>query len=194
MAERELLLKALSNQKRREIFRFIQEHKIVIKNELIKHFEMHRAGLDHHLELLINAGLIETQEVTIKNKKYVFAFAIADFQLTITPLETAQMKEIIPQELSVETFERLSEELWLSEDIKDPIIKEKLLISISEKLELEPRLFFCHVCRNQPGIMKCSRCSDLVCSDCAEIIEKREPGVEQGRVILCLNCIANQFS
>ncbi|MFX1538578.1 MAG: hypothetical protein ACFFDI_30690 [Promethearchaeota archaeon] len=194
MAEREALLKALSNQKRLEIFRFIQEHKIVIKNDLIKHFEMHRAGLDHHLELLINAGLIEILEVTIKNKKYVFVFAIADFQLTITPLDTVQIKEIIPQELSEEKFEKLSEELWLSEDIKDPIIKEKLLLKVSEKLELQPRLYFCHVCRNQPGIMKCSRCGDLVCSNCAEIIEKREADVEQGKVILCLNCIANQFS
>ncbi|MFX0091852.1 MAG: hypothetical protein ACFFBD_08835 [Candidatus Hodarchaeota archaeon] len=194
MTETEILLKALSNQKRLEIFRFIREQKIVIKNEVLTHFQMHRAGLDHHLDLLADAGLIELHEITIKNKKYVFLYANADFQIKIAPLETAKLRDFLPQNLSSETFNDLSGNIWLTEDIKDPILKEKLLTKLSEKLELQPWEYFCNCCRNQAGVMKCSQCGEIVCIECAEIIVRSDGADEANKVIFCLNCIASQFS
>ena len=104
MSDEELLLKALSNQKRADIFQFIRNQAFLIKNDLLVHFKMHRAGLDHHLDLLTKAGLIGIHEMNIKGKKYVFVFAKAKIQITVTPVESSEIKEVLPSELTVEKF------------------------------------------------------------------------------------------
>ena len=187
----EAILKAISNKKRLEIFDYIQNEKFLIKNELITHFNLQRAGLDFHLASLEEAGLIGLLEIRIKGRKFVFVYPRAAWKIDLELVETNSLSEIIPPEISENDFRKLTESLWTNAStIKNPQTIKKVLESLVTKLGSEPSEFNCHRCGNEPGIMKCSECSELFCVECAEIIKK----TDGRRVALCYDCIADQFS
>ncbi|MFW9906008.1 MAG: hypothetical protein ACFFFH_16920 [Candidatus Thorarchaeota archaeon] len=187
----ETILKAISNKKRLELFNYILEEKFLIKTELITHFGLQRAGLDFHLSALQEAGLIGLLEMKIKGRKYVFVYPKATWRVDLDFLETSSLQDFLPSELVESDFPNLTERFWVDScAINNPhtikTILEKLVLRLgSDSLE-----YYCQRCKNEPGIMKCSKCSKLYCTDCAEIIRK----ANGTRIALCYDCIASQFS
>ncbi len=186
----ETILKAISNKKRLEIFNYIQDEKFLIKNELITHFGLQRAGLDFHLYALEEAGLIGLLETKIKSRKFVFVYPKATWRIDLDLVETSSLQDFIPSELSENDFHKLIESFWIdSSEIKDPQTIRKVLKSLAIRLGSDTD-YYCQRCRNEFGIMKCSECQKLFCSECAEIIKK----TDGKKIALCYDCITDQFS
>ena len=187
----ETILKAISNKKRLEIFRYIVDEEFLIKTQLITHFSLQRAGLDFHLTALEEAGLIGLLEIKIKGRKYVFVYPKATWRIDLDLVETNSLPEFLPSELVVKDFPKLTERFWIgSSEIKNPQTIKKILESLAIKLGSGSLDYYCQRCKSEPGIMKCSECLKLYCTECAEIIKKPD----DVKVTLCFDCIANQFS
>ncbi|MFX1517191.1 MAG: hypothetical protein ACFFC6_12885 [Promethearchaeota archaeon] len=187
----ETILKAISNKKRLEIFNYIIDEKFLIKTELITRFGLQRAGLDFHLTALEEAGLIGLFEIKIKGRKYVFVYPKATWRVDLDHLETSSLHEFLPAELLEDDFSKLTEQFWVdSSVIKNPQTIKKILEKLVSKIGTDTSEYQCQRCKNEPGIMKCSKCSKLYCTECAEIIRK----ADGTKITLCYDCIANQFS
>ncbi|MFX0015379.1 MAG: hypothetical protein ACFFB2_09765 [Promethearchaeota archaeon] len=185
------ILKAISNKKRLEIFDHILEEKFLIKNELLNRFDLQRAGLDFHLTALEEAGLIGLLDIKIKGRKFVFIYPKATWKIDLDIVETTLLQEFLPSELSGEDFHKLTERLWTDSDlIQNPQTIKKILESLALRLRSGSPGYDCQRCGNEPGIMKCSSCQNLYCTECAEII--RRPN--KTKITLCYDCISNQFS
>lgn len=186
----ETILKAISNKKRLKIFNYIVNEKFLIKTDLITHFDLQRAGLDFHLTALEEAGLIGFLKIKIKGRKYVFVYPKATWRIDLDLVETASLQNFIPPELSENDFHKLAENFWIdSSAIKDPQTIRKVLKSLAIRLGSDTD-YYCQRCRNEFGIMKCSECQKLFCSECAEIIKK----TDGKKIALCYDCITDQFS
>jgi len=187
----ETLLKAISNTTRLEILTFIQQQKFVIKSDILNHFELKRASLDFHLTSLDEAGLIGVKEIRLNNRKYVFVFAKATWKMTLTKVDTAILQDVIPSEITEEGFYQLIESFWIkTTPIKDLNIVKTVLESLSKKLTSESSKYHCNRCETEQGIMKCSECHKLYCTECAKIINK----TDGNKTALCYDCISDQFS
>ena len=187
----ETILKAISNKKRLEIFNFITNEKFLIKTELITRFSLQRAGLDFHLSALEEAGLIGLFEIKIKGRKYVFVYPKATWRVDLDLLETSSLHEFLPAELQEDDFPKLTEQFWVEFSvIKNPQTIKKILEKIISKMGTDSFEYQCQRCTNEPGIMKCSKCEKLFCTECAKIIKKPD----KAKITLCFDCIENQFS
>jgi DNA-binding transcriptional ArsR family regulator len=185
------IIKAISNRKRLEILEYIKQETFVIKSDILKHFDLKRASLDFHLAVLEEAGLIGIKEIKMKARKYVFIYQKADWEISITETETALIQDLLPSKISEDDFGKLTDSFWVeSKVIKDPKIIKNVLSSFAIKMGGEPTEYLCERCGIDPGIMKCSKCHLLFCIECAKIINK----TDGRKVVLCFNCIANQFS
>ena len=187
----EAILKAVSNKIRLEIFDYIIEEKFLIKSDLITRFGLQRAGLDFHLTALEDAGLIGLLEIKIKGRKYVFVYPKATWKINLDLLETSSLQEFLPSELIESDFPKLTERFWIdSSVIKNPHTIKKILESIAIKLGSNSSDNFCQRCNNSLGIMKCSKCQKLFCTECAKIIIRSD----KTKITLCYDCISDQFS
>ena len=187
----ETILKAISNKKRLEIFNYILHEKFLIKTELITYFDLQRAGLDFHLSALEEAGLIGLLEMKIRGRKYVFVYPKATWRVDLELLEISSLHDLLPSELVEDDFPKLTEQFWVdSGAIKNTQTIKKVLEKLALKLGSDSSEYNCQRCENEPGIMKCSKCSKLYCTECAEIIRK----ADGTKIALCYDCIANQFS
>ncbi|MFW9991176.1 MAG: hypothetical protein ACFFD4_03875 [Candidatus Odinarchaeota archaeon] len=187
----ESILAALSNKKRLEMLNYIYKEKFLIKNELITHFNLQRAGLDFHLSALEDAGLIGSSEMKIKGRKYVFIYPKATWKIDLDPVETTSLQALLPSEMSETEFHELAESFWTeANEIKDPQTIKKVLESLASRLGSESSDYFCKRCGNGIGIVKCRQCLELYCNECTKIIKKRDGSI----IMLCYECIADQFS
>ena len=187
----ETILKAISNKKRLEIFNYIVNEKFLIKTDLITHFNLQRAGLDFHLTALKEAGLIGLLEIKIKGRKYVFVYPKATWRIDLDLVETNSLQDFLPSELVENDFPQLTERFWIDSSlIKNPQTIKKILESLVIKLGSDSSDYYCQRCKSEPGIMKCSECLKLYCTECAEIIKKPD----DAKITLCYDCIADQFS
>lgn len=187
----ETILKAISNKKRLEILNFIQEEQFLIKNDLITHFGLQRAGLDFHLASLEEARLIGLLEIRIRGRKFVFVFPKATWKIDLDLVETASLQDLIPTELSENDFQKLTERFWTdSSTVRNPQTIKKILESLATRLGSDKSDYSCQRCGKDLGIMKCSECQNLYCVECAEIIEK----TDGSKLTLCYECIADKFS
>ncbi|MFX0125068.1 MAG: hypothetical protein ACFFAE_15660 [Candidatus Hodarchaeota archaeon] len=187
----ETLLRAISNKKRLEIFDYITNEKFLIKTELITHFNLQRAGLDFHLTALEEAGLIGLLEIKIKGRKYVFVYPKATWRMDLDLVETSSLQDFLPSELVESDFPQLVERFWIDTSvIKNPQIKKRILESLAIKLGSDSSDYYCQRCTSELGVMKCSECMKLYCTECAEIIKKPD----DTKITLCYDCIENQFS
>ncbi len=185
------LLKAISNNIRRDIFDYILKEKFVIKSEIITQFNLQRAGLDFHLTALEEAGLIGLLEIKIKGRKYVYVYPKSIWKIELESLETYALHEALPPEVTITEFPQLAEKLWLNSSIiKNPETIKRILESITAKLDDNTTTILCHRCKSNLGIMKCSKCLDLYCTDCAKIILRPDTT----KVAFCSDCIADDFS
>ncbi|MFW9993482.1 MAG: ArsR family transcriptional regulator [Candidatus Odinarchaeota archaeon] len=187
----EMVLKAYANEKRVEILNYIKKEHLVIKSDIIKQFDLKRAALDHHLNVLAGAGLIEIKDMKINNKQYSFVYPVAEIKVEVLPLLEAEFIASIPEEITKESYQSLTRGLWLSEENADKSIVSAILTKIIERLDLQMVEYLCWKCREAPGIVTCSNCGKLYCTNCIEIITKAE-GDE--KIIICYNCIEEQFS
>ncbi len=187
----ETILKAISNKIRLEILDYIIEEKFLIKNNLITHFKLQRAGLDFHLATLEEAGFIGLLEIKIKGRKYVFVYPKATWKINLDLLETKRLQDFLPSELIENDFPNLTERFWIgSSEIKNPHTIKKILESLAIKLGGHSSDNFCQRCKNALGIMKCSKCLKLYCTECAKIIIRSD----KAKITFCYDCISDQFS
>jgi len=191
--ESDLVIKAISNKKRLEILSYIHKERLLIKNDLLQHFELQRAGLDFHLSALEEAGLIGLKDIKIKGRKNVFIYPKAKWKIFLEPIELNHLNELLPMEItSTEDFQGVLEHFWTdSEILENQQIAKKILGTFITKIGDLGGLITCYRCRNEPGIMKCVECSNFYCISCAEIIHRQADNL---KVILCYDCISNQFS
>ncbi|MHA2246776.1 MAG: hypothetical protein ACXADY_17665 [Candidatus Hodarchaeales archaeon] len=181
----ELLVKAISNKKRQDILKYIQQEEFLIKKSILGHFNLQQADLDFHLVSLEEAGLIGLTKIKIKDQNYVFVYPKASWEIKIFPLDTAHLTQILPSEISYEDYREATESFWKTLDfIKNPKIIKKVLESLATKLDDLTKIA-CYSCRKNIGILKCSICNNVACSECAQIIKK----ADNSQAILCDNCI-----
>ncbi|MFX0085309.1 MAG: hypothetical protein ACFFAU_06520 [Candidatus Hodarchaeota archaeon] len=187
----EIIIKAISNSKRLEILTYIQQQKFIIKSDILYRFELKRASLDFHLTTLDEAGLIGLKEIRLNGRKYVFVYPKSTWEISVTDVETAALQEILPSEITQESFQQLTESLWINMNIiKDPQTIKKILEQIVVRLGTESSDHLCPRCESEPGIIKCSECQKIFCIECAKIIDKSNGQ----KISFCYDCIANQFS
>lgn len=183
------IIKALSNEKRLEIYNFIKERKVLIKSEILKQFNMNRAALDHHLDLLTKAKLVEILDININNRKYSFVIFKSDFLISLEEMSTSRISKHIPRKITEDVFHEITEKLWFLNDLESNDIVV-FLSKIAEKLDLKAWELFCKQCRKNISIMRCSVCKKMICDKCGEIIRK----TDQEQVIFCTSCLEKQFS
>ncbi|MHA2247659.1 MAG: hypothetical protein ACXADY_22110, partial [Candidatus Hodarchaeales archaeon] len=129
--------------------------------------------------------------IRIRGRKLVFAYPKAIWRINLDTVETASLQDFLPSDFSENDLHKLAESFWIdSSPIKNPITIKKVLGSLAIRLGSESSEYNCQRCGNEPGIMKCSECLNLFCTECAEIIKK----TDGRKITLCYECIADKFS
>jgi DNA-binding transcriptional ArsR family regulator len=190
------IFEALDNERRIELFEYILQKKFISKSELAKKFDLSRASLNHHLNIMVKAGLLFEKGLILDGRNQFF----------ITPATSLHPDQFVEQK---EEYHHLAEQLeewsrrnltidtWriLKEDLKRQNVPQMIVDAVEERLF--PSLVkrapttseYCYFCRTEEARISCHTCRNLICKTHEHEI-KRE-GEET--IILCPNCVEKFF-
>ena len=66
------IFEALDNERRLELFEYVQEKQFISKSDLAKKFDLSRASLNHHLKIMLKAGLLFENGLFLDSRKQFF--------------------------------------------------------------------------------------------------------------------------
>ncbi|MFX1283958.1 MAG: hypothetical protein ACFFB5_09900 [Promethearchaeota archaeon] len=190
------LFEALSSERRRELFEFISKYNFVSKNDLAIKFNMKRASLNHHLDSLIKAGLINEVSLILDGRNHTFIIPMAN----IFPERIKEDKEdtqTLLKQLRIWTNRNLTLDTWniLRESLNNLDISEELLNSVEFRLfpligtRISTETNYCFICRANKAQMACFACKNLICKVHSYNIDREELGT----ISLCPNCVKKFF-
>jgi DNA-binding transcriptional ArsR family regulator len=188
------IFEALDNERRLEIFEYIQQKLFISKSELAKKFELSRASLNHHLKIMLKAGLLHESGLILDGRKQFFitpAIALHPDQLVEQKKEyqdlAEQLEDWTKKNLTFDSWTILKKELNrqnIPQAIVD-VIETRLFPSLVKKTTGE----LCYICRTEEARNSCQICKNFICKTHEHEI-KRE-GEET--TILCPNCVEKFF-
>ncbi|NHJ02705.1 MAG: transcriptional regulator [Candidatus Heimdallarchaeota archaeon] len=190
-----VIFEALNNEKRRELFQFISKLQFVSKNDLSIKFDLKRASLNHHLEGMINAGLIQEVSLLLDGRTHTFIIPMVN----IFPerlIEAQDGKKELVEQLRIWSDRNLNLENWNtlrksldtlnSKDLINSI--ESLLSSlIGTRSSIDKN--YCFFCRSKKAQTVCFACRNLMCNVHRFKIDREE----LGSINLCPNCVQKFF-
>lgn len=190
------IFEALDNQRRREIYEYVLTNYFVPKNELSLKFDLKRASLNHHLEIMKNAGLIFELPLSINGIKQTFITHSALIH-TDKLLEPVQNQKKLAKFLQGWRKRNLTLETW--QTFRDSLHNLNILENIFQAIEerISPSLGsvgsaekeICFICHTNIAKMPCFTCKNLICTIHAHEIDR----AELGTVTLCPNCVKKFF-
>lgn len=190
-----MLFESLDNERRLELFEYIEQERFVSKNKLAEKFELKRASLNHHLESMIKAGLIYEKNMNLGGRKQSFVFPAVKLrpekflELKKEFHELGELLEIWENRiLDADSWQILREELNRSQiepKIID-IVEIQLFPAVGKK---STTINFCVICHDKEPQHACNVCKNLICQQHVHKIEREEEDV----VTLCPNCVEKFF-
>ena len=190
------IFNALENEKRIELYEFILQNVFVSKNDLAEKFSLNRANLNHHLEILIKAGVIFELELYLDSRKQVFLIPLIRIQTENLLLEDQTFKQLKVQ-INSWSKRNITVDNWkiLRNDLEGMNLKSDIVDSIEGRLfpNLGKRVSkineSCYICRSNHASSFCFNCKNIICAFHTRKIKIKE-GKEDD---FCLNCIEKYF-
>ena len=188
------IFEALDNERRLELFEYILQKIFISKSELAKKFELSRASLNHHLNIMLKAGLIFENGLILDGRKQFFitpAISLHPDQLVEQKKEyhhlSQQLDDWAKRNLTIDTWRILKEDLCREVPLTIiDVIEERLFPSLVRQTTKSE---YCYICRTEEAKNSCQTCKNLICKIHEHQI-KREGG---DTAILCPNCIEKFF-
>ena len=95
--------KALSSEIRLHILEYLLEVRIANKSDIMDHFNIERATLDHHLKPLLQADLVGQIEVIIDKVKNILCVPLKNVELKMqNEVDAVRILEIIGDNISID--------------------------------------------------------------------------------------------
>ncbi|MFX0124744.1 MAG: winged helix-turn-helix domain-containing protein [Candidatus Hodarchaeota archaeon] len=192
----QLIFEALDNERRIELFEYTLQKIFISKSELAKKFDLSRASLNHHLNIMLKAGLIFESGLILDGRKQFFitpAISLHPDQLVEQREEYQQLAEQLEEwtrrNLTIDTWRILKEELN-RQDVPQMIVdvvEARLFPSLVKRVPTTSE--FCYICRTEEARISCQICKNLICKTHEH--EIRREGEET--TILCPNCVEKFF-
>ncbi|MFX1517292.1 MAG: winged helix-turn-helix domain-containing protein [Promethearchaeota archaeon] len=190
------IFEALDNERRLELFEYILQKSFISKSELANKFDLSRASLNHHLKIMLKAGLLHETGLILDGRKQFFitpAVQLHPDRLVEQKQEhrnlAEQLKEWTQRNLTLDTWKILKEE-FIREDVPQTImdtIEARLFPSLVKRTATTSEL--CYICRIEEARMSCQICKNLICQTHKHEI-KRE---DEETIVLCPNCVEKFF-
>ena len=145
-----LIFEALDNERRIELYEYILQRIFISKSELAKKYDLNRASLNHHLKIMLNAGIIFERGLILDGRKQIFitpAVILHPDRLVESKTEFQNLAE----QLEEWTRRNLTTDTWRI--LKDEIIRQGISQNIVDMIEI--RLF--------PSLMKRMSTIEICC-------------------------------
>lgn len=190
------IFNALENEKRIELYEFILQNWFASKNELAERFSLNRANLNHHLEILIKAGIVLDIELMLDARKQTYLIPLVIIQPERLVKEEKkflilrdQMQSWIKRNITLNTWKILRDELNdldISSEIVDSI-EGRLFPNLGKRVSKTDE--YCYICHLSVVLCSCYNCNNLICSNHARKIQLNNTK----EVMYCLNCVEKFF-
>ncbi|UCG04138.1 MAG: helix-turn-helix transcriptional regulator [Candidatus Heimdallarchaeota archaeon] len=190
------IFEALDNERRLELFEYLLQKIFISKSELAKKFDLSRASLNHHLNIMLKAGLIFENGLILDGRKQFFitpAISLHPDQFVEQKEEyqhlSEQLEEWTKRNLTIDTWRILKEELKrldVPQTIVDAV-EERLFPSLVKRAPTTREL--CYFCRTEEAQTSCHTCKNFICK--THIHEIKREGEEM--ITLCPNCVEKFF-
>lgn len=190
------IFEALDNERRLELYEYILQKIFISKSELAKKFDLSRASLNHHLNIMVNAGIIFERGLILDGRKQFFITPA----VILHPDQLVEQKEdyrSLSMQLDEWTRRNLTRDTW--QILKEELNRQKIPLQIVDVVEtrLFPSLVkrvpaiseYCYICRTEGARVSCYTCKNLICKTHEHQI-KRE---DEEAIILCPNCVEKFF-
>jgi len=190
------IFEALDNERRLELYEYILEKIFISKSELAKKFDLSRASLNHHLNIMLKAGLVHERGLILDGRKQSFIIpgvSLHPDQLVEQKEEyqnlVSQLDEWTRRNLTIDTWRILKEEL--DRNNIPPEVIEAIEIRLFPTLGKKPtiRSEFCYICRTEGARISCYTCKNLICKTHEHQIKRKG----EKTIILCPNCVEKFF-
>ena len=195
LKEFKAVFEALDNERRLELYEYILTRIFVSKSDLTKKFELSRASLNHHLKIMINAGIIYEKGLILDGRKQFFIIPAVKLypERLIEQMETSNLVD----RLDVWTKKNLTLETWriLREDLSETNIPSHVIEAVESRLfptlgKISPTTReYCYICRIHGAQVSCNICKNLICKIHTHQIKRGE----EETIILCPNCVEKFF-
>ena len=192
----QLIFNALENEKRIELYEFILQNIFVSKNDLTEKFSLNRANLNHHLEILIKAGIVFELELLLDSRRQTFLIPLMRIQTENLLLEDQTFKQLKIQ-INSWSKRNITVNNWkiLRNDLKNMNINSEVVNSIESRLfpnlgkRVSKMTEYCYICRSSQVSCSCHNCKNIICS-----IHSRKIKMKNDKEVdFCLNCIEKYF-
>jgi DNA-binding transcriptional ArsR family regulator len=189
------LFESLDNERRLELFEFIEQTYFISKTELAERFDLKRASLNHHLDIMLKAGLIYEKRMNLDGRRQSFIFPA----IKLRPERFLEpKKELIDLEELLEVWEKrvLNADSWqiLREELNRSTIGTDVITAVESQLfpatgKKSSIINFCVICHAKDPHHACNVCKNLICQQHTHFIERDE----EDAVSLCPNCVEKFF-
>lgn len=190
------IFNALENKKRIELYEFVLQNYFVSKNELAEKFLLNRANLNHHLEILIKAGVIYELELMLEARRQVFLIPLVRIQTEKLVIQDqkfnilkSQMQSWVKRNITADSWKILRNELNtinINEEITNSI-ETRLFPNLGKRVSKEND--YCYICFSPAIYCHCASCNNLICQNhMRKIILKTNKEIN-----FCLNCVEKFF-
>ena len=191
-----LIFEALDNERRIELYEYILQRIFISKSELAKKYDLNRASLNHHLKIMLNAGIIFERGLILDGRKQIFitpAVILHPDRLVESKTEfqnlAEQLEEWTRRNLTTDTWRILKDEIirqGISQNIVD-MIEIRLFQSLMKRMST--RTEYCYICRTEEAYSSCNTCKNLICKTHEHEIKRKDGKL----IILCPNCVEKFF-
>lgn len=190
------IFEALDNERRLELYEYILEKIFISKSELAKNFDLSRASLNHHLNIMLKAGLIHERGLILDGRKQFFIIPgviLHPDQLVEQKEEyqnlVSQLDEWTRRNLTIDTWRILKEELDRNNIPQEVIeaVELRLFPTLGKKPPISSE--FCYICRTEGARISCYTCKNLICKTHEHQIKRKG----EKTIILCPNCVEKFF-
>jgi DNA-binding transcriptional ArsR family regulator len=189
------IFEALDNERRLELFEYILQKIFISKSELAKKFDLSRASLNHHLRIMLKAGLVFESGLILDGRKQFF-LTPAIFLHPDKFVEQREEYHNLADQLEEWTKRNLAIDSWtiLKQELNRQNIPQPIIDAIETRLfpslvKIVATGEFCYICRTEKASTSCEICKNFICKTHEHKI-KRE-GEET--TTLCPNCVEKFF-
>lgn len=190
------IFEALDNERRLQLYDHILKKIFISKSELAEKFDLSRPSLNHHLRIMLKAGLIREQRLILDGRRQFFIIPA----VVLHPDQLVEQREEY-QNLAIQldgwTSRNLTIETWqiLKEELNRQYIPQKVVDAVEFRLfpalgrGAPAKKEYCYICRTEGARTSCYICKNLICQTHEHQITRDD----EETVILCPNCVEKFF-
>ncbi len=190
------IFEALDNERRIDLYEYILKRIFISKSELAKKFDINRASLNHHLKIMLNAGIVFERGLILDGRKQIFITpaVVLHPNRFIEPVEeyqnlAEQLEEWTRRTLTTDTWRILKEELNRQEIPPNIVDMVEIRLFPSLMKQVSAGTEYCYICRTEKARSSCNTCKNLICETHEHEIQREGDKT----IILCPNCVEKFF-